>query len=106
MKISRYGDRGFQVLWWPLDATRRSYRAELRAVTLAALLDHDASLEPLANEVIGVQLLVRGEPSVEAGLEDLPGFRAYLDGPVFGAGRVVEEAETPIFTFGHPQREL
>src|SRR5829696_3430569 len=71
-----------------------SYGAVLGPVTLARLLSDYHRLEPLADEIVGVELLVRGEAPVQARLEEVPGLGANLhtvfDAPV----RVVDELET------------
>jgi hypothetical protein len=70
-----------------------SYGAVLGPVTFACLLGNYHRLEPLADEVFGVQFLVKSEASVEACLEDVPSLRTdlhtILDAPV----RVVGELE-------------
>src|SRR5215208_4621600 len=65
-----------------------SYGAVLGPVTLARLLSDYHRLEPLADEVFCVQLLVGSEASIQACLEDVPSLGANLhaifDAPVRG----------------------
>ena len=82
------------------------YRSEFGPVPFPTLLHNDPGNKPLAHEVLDVQLVISGEPGLQASLEDLPGLGPDLYGPVFSEGRVVKEGETFVLTFGNHQFEL
>src|SRR5918995_2097855 len=71
-----------------------SYGAVVGPVTLARLLSDYHRLEPLADEIVGVELLVRGEAPVQARLEEVPGLGANLHAVFDAPVRVVDELET------------
>src|SRR5215208_3563297 len=79
--------------------------AMLGAVAFAGLLRDHHRLEALADEVLGVERLVRSEALVEARLEDVPSLCSDLHAVLGAPVRVVGELKALVLTLGDAQLE-
>src|SRR3712207_4343084 len=83
----------------------RSYGAVFGPVAFAGLLRDHHRLEPLADEVFGVQLLIRSKALIETRFEDVPSLRADLHAVLGAPIGVVGELKALVLAYGDTELE-